>query len=363
VVRRAVTLLAAQGRAGAADRLVSQAQARGALGGDFLRQAAEIAARARNFDHAVELARQAVPGDAGLYRDQLGLGQVLAACGRDAEAAAAFRRAARQVPDSPEVWLTLLTHLNRTGEVDQADAAVAEMKERLPAALRALTLARVQEALGRFGRAEAEYHRARTERPHEALVLRRLADFYLRLDRPARAEEVLRSLLGPRAALPLEEVPAVRRQLALALSADGRGGAAEALKLLEENRASGASEESADRLTLLLVKAQQPGGRAAALRALGPLLKGPPLPAEEQLRLARLYEAEGDWARARECLLGLVARDGQNPAYLAALAEGLLKRGRRAEARPWLERLAQVEPDAPRTRGLRRLLVAPGVRD
>jgi predicted Zn-dependent protease len=326
----------------------------------MLRLAAEVALRARNFDHAAELARLAVPGEAAPYRDQLWLGQALAACGQDAEAAAALGRAVRQAPDSPEAWLALLAHLGRTGQAEQADAALGEMKGRVPPALLALTRARGLEALARFDRAEAAYRRARAERPHEALVLRRLADFYLRLDRPAEAEEVLGALLNPRVALAPEELPEVRRQLALAASAGGRA-VGDALEVLGQN-GGGGKEELADRRTRLLVQAQQPGGRRAALRALGPLLKGPPLPAEGQLRLARLNEAEGDWARAREGLLGLVARDGQNPAYLAALVDGLLKRGRRAEARPWLEKLARVEPDTPRTHGLRERLEAPAPR-
>jgi predicted Zn-dependent protease len=138
VVRRAASLLAAGGRVEAADRLTAIARARGTTGRDFLRTAAEIALRARNFEHAAELARLAVPADSGSASEQLWLGRVLAAGGRDTEAAAALRRAVRLAPDSPEAWLSLLAHLGRTGPAEQGDAALAEMKGKLPAGLRLL---------------------------------------------------------------------------------------------------------------------------------------------------------------------------------------------------------------------------------
>src|SRR5262249_52092609 len=73
-----------------------------------------------------------------------------------------------------------------------------------------------------------------------------------------------------------------------------------------------------------------------------------PTPAEEFL-LAQLYEADANWPRARERLLGLVTgKGGGNPEYLAHFVRSLLRHDETTEARRWLVALQRAEPGGPR---------------
>jgi hypothetical protein len=79
----------------------------------------------------------------------------------------------------------------------------------------------------------------------------------------------------------------------------------------------------------------------------------------ERLRLAQLYDAAANWPQARTHLLALLEEEGRNAACMAVLIDGLLRHGKKAEAAGWLERLAKIEPDAPRTQELRERLLRP----
>jgi tetratricopeptide (TPR) repeat protein len=235
---------------------------------------------------------------------------------------------------------------------------MADMRRGLAPDQVPLALAQCHEMLARMGRAEELYREALARKPKDALALGRAARFYLRTDQPEKAEPLLRSLLDPALPLPDGERAWVRRQLALALASGGDRRVDEALGLLESNRREG-GETPDDRRIRALVLAARPGERQQALRTLEGLAGGPPPSAHEQFRLARLYEQEKDWTRARDQLLGALAQDGNNPVYLAHLIEGLLSRGKADEARAWVARLEKVEPDAPRTQAFRAQLPNP----
>jgi tetratricopeptide (TPR) repeat protein len=348
VVRRAVRLLVAGGRYVEADRIIQRGQLRGVVGRDDLHQATEVALRAGNLDRAGELARQAVPAGTRDFRDLLWLGQVLATIRQHSEAEEAFRAAVELASYAPETWLALIAHLARTGQDEQVEVVLAEMKRELVPGGLPLALARAFEVLGHPGKAEREYGRAVAQQPRDRAVLEHAARFYVRMDQPARAEPLLRTLLDPRTLTPAADFPGWRRQLALVLSADGRF--EQALTLLAQNRVGGESETVADRRVRALVLASRASERRAALRT----LQGLPLGnAEEIYRLAQLYEAEGNWSRTRELLLMLLNHDSANPAYLSRYINGLLVRGKKAEAELWLARLEKLEPGSERTRALR----------
>jgi hypothetical protein len=76
---------------------------------------------------------------------------------------------------------------------------------------------------------------------------------------------------------------------------------------------------------------------------------------EELARLARLHHLSGDWPHARDILLDLASRDPDNPLYAAELADGLLRNGKLAEGRPWLDRLEKLDNIHPRLAPLRKL--------
>jgi tetratricopeptide (TPR) repeat protein len=352
VVARAVQLLVERGRYAEADQAIQKYQEQALLGPDLARGATHIALKAGDRDRALELARLAVPARSRGYRDQLWLGEVFAAAGRAAAAEAAYRRAAELGGRIPDAWVALVGFLARTGQADKAEAVLAGLPKRLAPGQLALAQARCYEALGRMDAAAERFQDALAKRPDDFLVLRGAAAFYLHTDQPARAEPLLRRLLDPAVVVPDGALAWTRRQLALVLA--GAGGEANyraALALLDANRTP-AGETLADRRARALVEATRPDQRSAALSTLEELPGDPPLTPDEQLRLARLYEAAGDWPRAQAQMQSLLETDPLNPAYLVHAVRNLLARGRTGEARDLAARLAKLEPDSARTREL-----------
>lgn len=348
---RLVRQLAGRGRYADADRVVRQYQQQAALGRDLARQAAEIAFQAGNFERARELAVGLVPEGNADFRDKLWLGRLLAGMARRPEAERALFRATELAPRVPDAWVALVDFLAHNGQSARAADLVAALGDKLPPDQVKLARARCWLALHRTDRAEEEYRAALAERPRDGRVLLAVAGFYLRVGEAGRAEALLRKLLGPGVLVPEEDLPAIRRQLALVLSEGGEEAKVrEALALLDQNPAA---EAAADRRTRLLAQAARPAGRKDALAALDGLKDGPPPTPEERYRLARLSDAEGHWPSARALLFELLDGDGYNPAYLSYLIDGLLRHGEGSEAGPWLTRLEKAAPDAPRTKELR----------
>ena len=111
------------------------------------------------------------------------------------------------------------------------------------------------------------------------------------------------------------------------------------------------------------VLAMQPGRepRRQAIAVVEKILaRGAPR-GEDLFLLVRLYEADGDWPKARERMRTLLAQEGKNPAYLAYFTRALLRRSDPSEARIWLARFEEVDPRSPQAVELRaRLLKAQG---
>jgi tetratricopeptide (TPR) repeat protein len=205
------------------------------------------------------------------------------------------------------------------------------------------------ELLGRFEEAEKSYRALLKVQPLDVTALTRLANLLVRLNEPEKALPVLLTLIDPRALVPDEDLPDLRRQLALVLTAPEikTDRLDDAMKLIERNKRDLGDNESDQRVTAL-VRGRRAGLRAGSLRELEKLGDRAAVVPEEQLRLAQLQDAEGQWPRAREGLLGLINRDRKSPAYLAVLIDGLLRRGKTAEA---LERIEQMEKLVPKKDG------------
>lgn len=356
-VRRAVSLLLARDRDDDADRVLEAASRAGSLHADLLRPAAEVALRVGRNDRAVTLARQATPERAS-HRDLLWLGRVLAAAGRPLDAESAFDESTRVAPEASEAWLGLIAFYGRQGRNAKADEATARMRQAVSPESRPLATARALDVQGRRAEAEAAYRRHLTRSPRDAEALRRLADLYLRQNEWDRAEGVLIGMLDRRLSMAEEELPPIRRRLALTLAMPGRDGdrTDDALALIEMNRETEGDVE-ADRRVSALVRASKTEGRAAALKELETMPGGPAVTAPERIFLARLYEAQKRWGDARHQYELAQAADKDNPTYLAVLADFLLRQDRKAEAAGWLRKLEKLEPQAERTKKLRERLV------
>jgi tetratricopeptide (TPR) repeat protein len=355
-----VQLLAEQGRYADANGAIELVEWHGALERDLLRPAAEIALRAGKPERASALALAVVPAGSKSSSDLVWLGQILQAANRKTEAQSAFTEAVRLDPGTPDWWLPLLAHLVRQGQAEEAEAALARMQREVPAALRPLAVAQAREAMGQPEQAERAYRLALKSEPRESHAMLGLLRLYMHDSRNADAEGVLQMLFDPGVLVREEHVPMLRRQMALVITAPERGTprVKQALALLALNRAA-APDDPADRRVDALVRGAVAAERATALRALEGMPEGS-IAGPERLRLAQLYDAANNWPQARTHLLALLADDGRNTACMAVLIDGLLRHGKKAEAAGWLERLAKIEPENARTRGLRERMKSDG---
>jgi tetratricopeptide (TPR) repeat protein len=297
----------------------------------------------------VDLAREAVPAGASAA-ERAWQGTLLAAAGRPTEAEGLLRKAAANPIGTADAGLALVRFLADQGQLDQAEEVLEELRDRLEPDSAPLVLAQGYEALGRFDRAARQYQAAARRRPDDRATLGRVAAFLVRVGRTADAEPVLRNLLSLKT-LTTDESAGARRLLALVLAEHvGESALREADALLDRNR-TGQADAPADRPVRLLVAAARPATRARALSELE-RRRGPTLPPAVALVLARIYDRGDDWERGRQLVEGLLTQDGANPAYLAFLADGLLRHDQEAEARGHLRRLEKVEPESARTRAL-----------
>ena len=356
-VRRIVQLLAADGRYVDANDVLEVVDWYGELERGLIRPAAEIALRAGRQDRASALAQAVVPPGSKSARDLVWLGRILQAAGRHTEAQNAFTEAVRLYPGAPDSWLPLLAHLVRQGETQQAEAALARMQREVSSDLLPLATAQALEAMGRPDRAKRAYRLVLKSAPRDGQALMGLLRLYMRDNRNAHAERVLHLLFDPSVLVPEENLPELRRQMALAITSPDRKTlqVERALALLALNRARDPNDP-ADRRVEALVRGANPEERLSSVRTLEQLSADTPTDAE-RLRLAQLYDMANTWPQARTQLLSLLEADGRNPGSMAVLIDGLLRHGKKAEAAEWLERLAKIEPETARTQKLRERMV------
>jgi tetratricopeptide (TPR) repeat protein len=361
VVRQMVQLLSAQQRYGEAEQVLRQLGQQAPLSGELQRMAVALSLQNDDFARAEELVRQSTPAGSGDFRDQIWLGQVLAAGNRtSAEAEKAFRRAVELADTVPVTWVALVGYLADAGKVDQARAAIEKARGKLPAADVPLALAQCHELVGDSDKARAQYEAALQARPGDVAVRRSLAVFYLRTGAWKQAEPHLREIMAGKLGATEDDATWARRTLALALLGGGEAGRlAEALSLVglrldaqgnvAEALASGAGSGRAEDIARARVLASQNRRpfQARAIALLEQAGKEQALVADDLFLLTRLYLSYGAgdawWGKAREQLRALVTANGRNSSYLGFYARSLLQHGATAEAGQVIDRLEQLE--------------------
>jgi cellulose synthase operon protein C len=295
---------------------------------------------------ALETARKAV-ANSKKHKDFVWLGQMAALAGEKAEAEKALRRAVELAPSAPEVRWALVTFLARH-DAKQAEAEMEIARTKLIRNRHFAAIGACYEALGKLPQAEENYLAALNDQPHDILVLRNTAGFYGRTGQFAKAEPLLRQCLDLPAGLKEPHATWARRNLALALTFQGGyQRLQEAQTLLGSNLKMADTPE--DQLIKALTLATHPSHRKDAIESIEQARRTKELPADFRLMLAQLYEADGDWTKARSELLDLAGGNAKNPVVLTQLVRALLRNGKAAEAAPWTEKLAAVAPGKPET--------------
>jgi cellulose synthase operon protein C len=377
--RRTYQLLVERGRNAEADRLM-QKLLQWEQTADLLQLASDASLRAQDYGRAEDLAARAVKAAPADYRNHIWLGQVLAASASRAEADSkrpeadarrgdaekALRRAAELRPDAPEAWLVLVRYLASVQKRDAAEAAIREAQRRLPADRADLALASCYEAVGDDVEARGRYEAALKAKPDDVTTLNSAAVYELRSRRLPVAEAHLRKLIEAGKTSP-EAAAWARRTLAVVVAAGGDPQRSDkALKVLGLSDDKGAAVPVEDLRTEARVLAMQPGRgpRRRAIDILERVLGRVSNKNDDLFLLTQLYEADGDWPKARDRMKTLLASDAKNPLYLAYYIRALIRRGETAEARTWLNRLEQADPNSPRTvEAKARLLKAQGKGD
>lgn len=361
VVRRTMQLLFERRRTNDLQRLVRKLPPQSLAAPELQRYVSRVALEAQDKERALESAKAAAAGSKD-YHDQLWLAQVLLLAGKKDEVEVPLRQAVQLAPQVPLPWVSLVQHLVRIGQVDKANAALREAQQQLPPEQAPLALAQCYEAVGELPRAEDQYRKALAAKPEDLGLLRTLAAFYQRHNAHPQAEPHLRKILDPQSKASQAEAAWARRTLAMGLVASGGYPKfRDAMALLEENLQAdkGSAEDQRTKAALL---ATQPNSRKEAIRLLEDLIGRRLENLEDQFLLAQLYEADRNWVKARERLLGvLTAPQGETPVHLAYCVSSLLRHDQAEEARVWLDKLEKQQPKALRTAELKtRVLKALG---
>ncbi len=368
-VRRAVELLYARQRYDQAALVLRKLRERGPISADLQRLAADVSLRTQDYGGALEMARKAVSAESKDYRDLIWLAQILSAAGGDQadQAEPLLRRAVSLKGEVPDTWVALILYLAGSGRKEKAEEALREAERKLPPEGAALALAHCHEAVGHADRARDLYQAALAAKPDDVATLRSVSSFHLRGGRLNDAEPLLSRIIGLKG--PTADAAWARRLLATVMAAGGNYRqslkAVEILGLSDESTTGPARAEASaeDLRTKAKVFALRPGraDRRKAIALLVGVLEREPATADDLFLLSQLYEADGDWGKAREQMLKLLNKQGQNPLFLAHYTRALLRHNRTDEARAWLARLVEADPRSPATQEVRaRVLHAQG---
>lgn len=328
------------------------------LSPDLQRLEAQLAYQNADYTQAVEQAEKLVAKDTKNFRELLWLGQIQGAAGKPG-AETSFRHAVALAPDAPEAWASLLVYLARAKQTEAAEKVLADAEKALPREKAALVLAQGHEELGHEALAKQWYKTALEALPNDPITLQTVARFDLKTNQIVEAKEVLQRLSSH----PDRSAAAWSRRILAQLTVieNGTKGAWNALKLLTQNDQQRSGDVSAARkgtpddlrirakIKALLPNSTQRREAIAILEDLFDRQVGIP---EDRFLLGQLYEAEGDWPKARDHMTKLIdtqAASPNYPAYLTSYIRALLRQNRANEAQIVLNKLEQAAPNQPGT--------------
>jgi tetratricopeptide (TPR) repeat protein len=329
---------------------------------------AELNLLSGNFDQALQMAQETV-SNSKQAADFLWYAQLLARAKKYEEARKMCRQALELDPRIPEAWLGLVALLIDAGKKDEAKQALQQAQSRLPEDRTPLVLAQGYQMLGDLAQAEQHYQQAVGFDPENLTVIQNAARFYLQTGRNHQARKYLEQILrlaGREPEKHLEPLTWSRRALARVLAGvEDYRQFQQAVKLLDENARGGKLPLEDLRLKAGML-ASRPE-RSFRQRAIALLLeirekRRQTLTPREQLTLAQLYENTNQWEKCQDEMLDLLAVHADRPEVLAAYIQMLLRNNESSGGiANWIDKLEKLQPEAPVTLGVKaRLLVKEG---
>jgi tetratricopeptide (TPR) repeat protein len=359
VIRRLAQLLNQRNRHAEAQAALGRLRRSLLRNSELGRLAAQVALQQKDYEKALELAKEVVQADTQDVKELIWLGTVQARAGDPEGALKRFRQAVACGDKNPATWLALVRFLAQQKRLAEADQAVAQAAERLPEEVKLLTLAQCHQVLGEEERAAEYFRQASEARPEDVQVIRAVATFYLQQGRLDQAEPLLRKILDGQVKASTSEIQQARRGLAIIL-ASGTDYARfrKALELMgiqldeqgqlvrDPRREQADSQEDKLFKARVLASQRQRSFRLYAIELLEELDRGQALQTDDLFILAVLYDQEGEWTKARTLLDRCVAEKAPIPQHLAYYIRGLMRQQNRLdliEAARWLQQLEALE--------------------
>lgn len=390
-VQRATELLVKAGRSSEVSRLWSKVPGlddESAGLGALERSILGDAIRNKDYQNAIDIVRQRIATRPNDFSERVLLAQLLLWQENPDEAEDELRKAVDLDPADLGRRLVLVQFLVTTGRTEKAEAAAGDVEKAggeqavLTAAQCADMVGQGHQAAGRdaqaatwYDKAKALYLKAQAAKPDDSALKRVYVEFLLRTNQLAEVENQLTALLNQpvNAKNNAQEVAWAKRTLALTFIARGElqhdyQQALKALHLFAPPEDAGWKRPEAPedlRVLARVYEAQKiPSYRKEAIDVLEKLRDDGQATNEDRFLLARLHDADGDWAKAQTEFRELM-REMDSTAtpqeinrrlvWIGHYASRLIARveggdGQRnvdlSEAQDLIDRLRKIQPDA-----------------
>jgi cellulose synthase operon protein C len=328
----------------------------------------------RDYETALENARKVATDQKDSYKDMIWFGQVLDEIDRQTAGADrkkefqglgkerenAYRRAMELAADVPEVRVVFINYLVSADKLTEAEAVFEEGKKQFTGKEGQLAAAQCLEVLKKYEQAKAEYELVLAANAQDSKTTRAVAEFFIRMSGAnsseranyvKQAETLLNRMIdGKDVKSEKADVLWARNRLALIISTrSGYENVEKARALIKKNLEAN-PESIEDKRLLAQINLADPRAtyHDEAQKILKGLLENQNASNEDQLRLAQLYLASGNWRAAGEVLRQL-AIGAQDPKYLALYIRELLDHGEVSDAEIYLRQLQDKWPNFAQT--------------
>lgn len=363
--KRLVMLLGSQGREAEALSEIERMDSRLVAGMDLRKTQIALLTRANRAAEAAPLIDQEA-ADAKDWRSRLWVAKRYEEANKQPEAETQYRAALAEAP--PEAidpyWVMVEYLVERKGDLPGAVQVVEEAKKRVAPEEQPLLLGKCYETLKDYELARRSYEQALAARPKDLRVLGAAIGFYKRQnqtdDAMAMLDQMIATSLNSDKPEEKQNAAWARRVKAQYLTTGGQyQDTLQAIELINQNEKDGLA--SADDLSLKAALLADRPDRKSRLEAKAIFEKLIPLredSSRERFALAKIYEREGDWKRARTEFLAVLGQRGDDPKMIYEFCQMLLRHNEVGDVPRWLTRLDELSPGAPEAKEVRGRVLA-----